>query len=127
MLGKDISVLHVAGTPAGVFDGFLAGFCVSGFVEWLLKSSLHPFLAQPLSCPAGAVHNSWASSSAAGTPWGLPWCHRGPVLPIPSAGALINIYQPSVVTFAIILRFIFQSFVPAGVLYHLTAVGAFGK
>lgn len=81
VLGKDISMLHVAGTPAGVFDGFLTGFCASGCVEWLLKSSLYPFLAQPLSCPAGAVHNTWASSSAAGTPWGLPWCHRGPVLP----------------------------------------------
>lgn len=49
---------HVDGTPAGVFDGFLTVFCVSGFVEWLLKSSLHPFLAQPLSCTPGAVCNT---------------------------------------------------------------------
>lgn len=34
VLGKDISMLHVAGTPAGVFDGFLTGFCVSGFVAF---------------------------------------------------------------------------------------------
>lgn len=27
-------MLHVAGTPAGVFDGFLTGFCVSGFVAF---------------------------------------------------------------------------------------------
>lgn len=50
-----------------LLQGFLMGFsqvcvCVSGFVEWLLKSSLYPFLAQPLSCTPGAVHNTWATA-----------------------------------------------------------------
>lgn len=100
---KDISMLQ--GTPTGGFDGvFYRFFCVSGFVECLLKSFSCPFLAQPLSCSTpGAVRNTWPSSSPAGTPWGLPWYNLGSVVPVPSAGAqgLINIYQPSEMTFAI--------------------------
>lgn len=76
---------------------------MSGFVELLLKSSSYPFLAQPLSCTPGAVRNTWASSSPAGTPWGLPRYNMGSGVPIPAAGAqgLISIYQLSVMTFAI--------------------------
>lgn len=57
-------MLHIDETPAGVFARFL---CVSHFVEWLLKSSLYSFLAQPLSYTPGAGHDTWASSSPAGT------------------------------------------------------------